>query len=464
MAFISFGKCRKKIIFPIISIIISYLIFNIEYYSGFFFDLNKFNSPKLYSLYFSFSFLGCFIYGGIFLLISHLISRTEFDKSEEKFKEGKKTKNLVPKKTHRYPSLIYNEEISKIHIHMIYFIISAFLELLVNFSFSSIVFDFIDIEAKMLYSAFDIIFIKIISKLVFKFQLYRHQIFSMIFLMILLCISILFRENFMMKIFKGELHFYENDYEEYLRKTAKDKIETKITYQYYFIFIVIGFFMKAFSVCFDKWLITDKLCNPYKLLFFKGLYGFIPAFMIQLLLYYILGENLFTDNYDDITNKVNIKNLYKRLSFPFSSFISYINITIIIFFFILIGFSYTFNIAIINSFNPEFIGFVNIASTTLALFTIQLINAIMIKKIHRAITISLILLSLLIIILIPSLILCEIIVLHFCNCDQNISLNIENRAILEENTPLELYESDDDDSKKNETFNSEELSSESINF
>jgi hypothetical protein len=240
MAFISFGKCRKKIIFPIISIIISYLIFNIEYYSGFFFDLNKFNSPKLYSLYFSFSFLGCFIYGGIFLLISNINSKTEFKDSEEKFQEHKKTKNLVPKKAIRYPSLIYNEEISKIHIHMIYFIISAFLELLVNFSFSSIVFDFIDIEAKILYSAFDIIFIKIISKLVFKFQLYKHQIFSMIFLMILLCISILFRENFMMKIFKGELHFYENDYEEYLRKTAKDKIETKITYQYYFIFITIS--------------------------------------------------------------------------------------------------------------------------------------------------------------------------------------------------------------------------------
>ena len=463
MAYISFGKCRKKMIFPIISIIISHLIFNIEYYSAFFFDLKKFNSPKLYSLYFSFSFLGCFIYGGIFLLISYINNKTEFDKSEEKFQEEKKTKKLVSKKAYRYPSLIYNEEISKIHIHMIYFIISAFLELSVNFCFSSIVFDFIDIEAKILYSAFDIIFIKIISKVAFKFQLFRHQIFSMIILVILLSISILIRENFMMKIFMGELHFYEDDYEDYFRKTSKDKLEIKITYQYYFIFIIIGFFMRSFSVCFDKWLITDKLCNPYKLLFFKGLYGFIPAFMIQLLLYNILGENLFTDKYDDITNKVNIKNLYKRLSFPFSSFISYINITIIIFFFVLIGFSYTFNIAIINSFNPEFIGFVNITSTTLALFTIQLINAIMIKKIHRAITICLINFSLLIIILIPSLILCEIIVLHFCNCDQNISSNIEIRSILEATTPLELYESDDDDDK-NRTFNSEELSSDSINF
>jgi hypothetical protein len=270
------------------------------------------------------------------------------------------------------------------------------------------------------------------------------------------------RETFLMKIVRKQMSFYIKEFEKFLIETTEEKLRTGIIYYNYFIFIMVGLLARSFSVCFDKWLITAKLCDPYKLLFFKGLYGFIPAFMIQLLLYYILGENLFTDNYDDITNKVNIKNLYKRLSFPFSSFISYYNITIIIFFFILIGFSYTFNIVIINSFNPEFIGFVNIASTTLALFTIQLINAIMIKKIHRAITISLILLSLLIIILIPSLILCEIIVLHFCNCDQNISSSIENRAILEANTPLEIYDSDDDD-LKNRTFNSEDFSSEAIN-
>ena len=44
----------------------------------------------------------------------------------------------------------------------------------------------------------------------------------------------------------------------------------KITlYYYYFVFIVVGLISKSLSVCYDKWLITDKLCNQYKLLYFK---------------------------------------------------------------------------------------------------------------------------------------------------------------------------------------------------
>ena len=459
MAYISFDKCKKKIVFPIISIIIYYILYNLEYYSGYYFDFKKFNVPKLYTLNFSFSFLACFVFGGIFLLISYINTKEESNNTENKEEDDRKKKDLKNKKPTRYPSLIYDEEISKIHIKMKYFINSAFLELLVNFFYSSVIFDFVDIEAKILYSSFDIIFIKIVSKFVFKFQFYRHQIFSMILLILILFLDIIIRETFLMKVIKGELNFYDEDFQLYLNENGNAKIESKIAYRYYLIFTFFGFIAKSFSVCFDKWLITSTLCNPYKLLFFKGLYGFFPAFLIQILLYFILGENLSTDK-----DEINIKNLYKRLSFPFSSFVGdkLINnkfiVILIISFFFLIGFSYISNIAIINSFNPEFIGFVNIVSTTLTIFTIQLINAIISGRFRRSIIISFINLFFLIIILIPSLILCEIIILHFCQCDKNISSSIERRASLEVNKALELYDTEDDDDSKNRTFNSEDFS------
>ncbi len=460
MAFISIGKVRKKIIFPITCIILYYILNNIEYFSAFYFDYKKINTPKLYSLYFSFSFLGCFIYGGIFLLISEINSKGETKCLEDKKqKDKKKTK----KKVNKLPSLIYDDESSKIRINIKYFLYSAFLELLVNFSYASIVFDFLDIESKILYSAFEIVFIKIISKCVFKFQFYRHQIFSMILLVLILFIALMVRETLLMKTVLGKIKLYDDEYQEYITVTSLIKLKSGIIYYYYFVFIIIGLLLRSFSVCFDKWLIIDKLCHPYKLMFFKGLFGVFPSFLIQLLLYYVLGENLYTDDDNDEKNYINVKNLYKRLSFPFSSFDSKMNIIFIISFFILVGFYYIFTTVIINEFNPEFIGFVSVSTSTLVLFTIQLINAFMAKRIHMAITVSLIHLGFFVVILIPSLILCEILILHFCKCDKYISSNIERRASIEVNTALKLYneEDDDDSSSKSKTFNSEDISGES---
>ena len=468
MALISFGTVKKKIFFPIVSIIISYVLFNVEYFSGYFFDFRKNNSPKLYSLYFSFSFLGCFIFGGILLFISYMNSRGEAKNLEKKkLKELKKKKESGKRKANRLPSLIYDEESSKIRIHLQYFIISAFLELLANFSYSSVVFDFMDIEAKILYSAFEIVFIKIISRVVFKFHFYRHQIFSMILLVLILFATIMMRETFLMKNVKGQLKLYDDDFQMYLKITSTKKMESGFVNYLYFTFTSIGILSRSFSICYDKWLIIDKLCHLYKLLFFKGLFGFIPAFSIQLILYYAIGENLNTDNISDENNGISLKNLYKRLSFPFSSFVSNkdinINIIVIILFFILVGIYYIFTIIVINEFNTEFIGLVSVSSATLVLFTIQLINAFMAKRIHMAITVSLIHLFFFVCILIPSLILCEILVLNFCKCDKNISSNIEKRANLEVSIALQLYNSEDDeDDSKNRTFGSEDFSNRSI--
>jgi hypothetical protein len=266
--------------------------------------------------------------------------------------------------------------------------------------------------------------------------------------------AIMTRETFLMKIVRKQMSFYIKEFEKFLIETTEEKLRTGIIYYNYFTFIMVGLLARSFSVCFDKWLITAKLCDPYKLLFFKGLFGLIPSFCIQILLYFIIGENFTTDDSKDIS----IKNLYKRLSFPFSSFIHLENIIFIITFFILVGAYYTFTIIVINGFKPEFIGFVSIVSSTLTLLTIQVINSIMTGKKHQTITIILIHFFFFVLILIPSLILCEIIILHFCQCDKNISSSIERRASLEVNEALELYDTEDDDDSKNRTFNSEDFS------
>jgi predicted permease len=99
MACISIGKFKKKLLFPMLAIILCFIIYNMEYFSGFFFDLKKNDrSPKLYSLYFSFSFLGCFLYGGIFLLISNSSSSRESKLALNKTKEDKSKKDLKKKK------------------------------------------------------------------------------------------------------------------------------------------------------------------------------------------------------------------------------------------------------------------------------------------------------------------------------------------------------------------------------
>ena len=456
MACISFGKFKKKIIFPISSILLSYIILNLEYFSQYFFDFKKVNSPNLYSLYFSFSFLGCFIFGGIFYCILRKNTRSKSRIEDKIQKEKNKKKNND--KANISISLIYNEDFNKIHINMSYFIFSAFLELLTNFSYSSIVFDFMDIESKILYEAFEIIFIKLISKCFFKFHLYRHQVFGMILLIFLLLTAIMFRETFLMKIVQKKFTFYESKYEDYIIKASNEKIQSGIIYYYYFIFIIVGLMARSFNICFDKWLITDKLCNPYKLLFFKGAFGFIPAFSIQFFLYFLLGENKNTE--EDKNEEINIRNLYKRLSFPIFSFISNININIILIisFFIIVGLYYTSIMLTINEYNPEFIGFVSIFSSTLVIISIQFINVLFTENTQKIIISSLIHIIFFLIILIPSLIICEIIILHCCKCDKNISQNIDKRANLEVNTALKLYNEDDDEDNKTLTISEEHSS------
>ena len=463
MSCISFGRFKTKIYYPIISIILLYIIFNLEYFSGYLYDYKRIKSPNFYCLFFSFSFLGSCFLGGICLFILKHNLRADFkelkalkqnnqinnkdnkdNKENQDNKDNKEKKDNENRRVSLNIPLLYDAKGNKIDIPFKYFIYAAFLELLTNFSFCSIVFDFMDIESKILYGGFEIIFIKIIGKIFFKNNLYRHQIISMIILLIILISVIMFRENFLLKIVHKDLNFYKNKFENYLIETSNAKLESGIIYYYYFVFIIVGLLSKSLSVCYEKWLITDKLCDPYKLLYFKGLIGFIPALLIQLSLYFTIGES------GNITEeKINIRNVYKRLSFTISSFTNniIINTVLIIIFFILVA---SYNITITNTihkFKPEFVGFVSIFSSSLSMTTIQFVISIINgngnnKNKKLICFIHLLFFSLL---LIPSLIICEIIILHFCNCDKNIYYNIEKRA--NSDIKAALYSEDDEENK-----------------
>ena len=451
MTCISIGNCYKKLLFPFLSILLSYIIYILEYFSGYFSDYRKFKSPNLYSFFFSFSFCGSLLFGGIFYGI---LEKNARNNSIVKIKEDEKNENendLKGKAKIQF-SLLY-EDNKKIYVPTRYLFLSAFLELIQIFSFRSIVFDFMDIESKIVYAGFEIIFIKLISKCIFKYKLYRHQIISMIILLLVLFSAIMFRETFLMKIVKNEYTFYENDYEDYIKDMSNAKLKAGIIYYYYLGFLILGLVAKSIVVCFDKWLITDILCDPNKLLFFKGLFGFIPALATQLVLFYILGE---TRNINE--ESINIINVYKRLSLPISSFtldnkINKINIAIIIGFFLIVGLYYSIYMKTISEFSAEYIGCVSIISSTISIITIQFINAI----IHgngdekRILRLCLVHFLFFIFILIPTLIICEIIILHFCKCDKNISSSIEKRAKSEVISSLRIYDEEEEDTSVIET-------------
>lgn len=421
MAFISFGKCKKKNIFIIISIISSYFIFQTEYYSAFYYDCHNYDSPHLFSLYLSFSFLSSFIIGGIiYIIIERNIKKDNTNKSKEIKKEDSKKKSLDI-------SLLYDEQYNEIYIDIKFFIFSTFLELLSNLFFYLIAFDFIDIESKMIFNGFEIIIIKMIGKILFKNQMYKHQKITVVILLILLIFGIIGREEYLRQIINDNLTINET-----IQNYIKEKFKKQNYYMifFYLIYIVIGNTASSFSVCYDNWLMTTKLCSPYKLFFFKGFFGFIPAFLIQLILYFVLGERGKTKD-----EEINLINLIKRLSFPFSSFNSIPNTFIIFVFFLLVG-VYQFAIIYTNNFfQPEFVGLSIIFASSLTIITNEM------YKIYESQDrlFYLIPFFYFIITLITSLIICEIIILHFCGCDKNTASSIDKRASMESYNSFKKY-------------------------
>ena len=110
----------------------------------------------------------------------------------------------------------------------------------------------------------------------------------MIILLCLLIMGIAIRERYLENIIFNSSSI-NNGVHDYIQKSyiLKDNSNAIIIY---LIFAISGNISSAFSICFDNWLMTQKLCSPFKLLFFKGLFGFIPSFSIQIFSFIMLGE------------------------------------------------------------------------------------------------------------------------------------------------------------------------------
>jgi hypothetical protein len=90
MPFISFGKCKRKNIFIISSIILSYLIYQTQLTSSFFYECRDYDTPPFLPLYLSFSFLGSFLIGGIlYIIIEKKIKMKNQIKLKVKIKQRK---------------------------------------------------------------------------------------------------------------------------------------------------------------------------------------------------------------------------------------------------------------------------------------------------------------------------------------------------------------------------------------
>jgi hypothetical protein len=246
-----------------------------------------------------------------------------------------------------------------------------------------------------------------------------------------------------------------NDIQDYIKEIYKLKQKSNAII-IYLIFTLSGNILSAFSICFDNWLMTQKLCTPFKLLFFKGLFGFIPSFLIQILLFIILGEKrrLFGEN-NEIQEEMTIIELIKRLSFPISSFKLFINVFIIILYFILVGFYHISIITTNNKFQPEFVGFVILISSGLSIITNESVNIYFFgnKRIYYLIPLTYFIIS-----LIAALIICEVIILRFCNCDKYTNTNIDKRGTLEANESFSKYI---EDQFKDEKVGIDDLSNDS---
>ena len=432
MPFISFGKCKRKNIFIISSIILSYLIYQTQLTSSFFYECRDYDTPPFLPLYLSFSFLGSFLIGGILYII---IEKKNKNEKSNKIKSEDKTKKNID------IALLYNKNQKKISIQIKYFILASLLELFSNFSFYCILYDFLDIESKILFNGLEIIIIKIIGKFIFKNQLYKHQIISIIILLFLLVLAFIARTQFLSDVINDKLTL-EETFQKYVKLSYEQKSDNYLIY-FRLIFIFIGNILASLSVWYDNWLMTIKLCSPNLLLFFKGLFGFIPSFLIQILLFLFLGER--TKLKED--ENINIINILKRTSFPFSSFKSWINIILIIVFFILVS-GYQFTIVYTNNkFIPEFVGLVSIFASGLLIISNQIINILKsytdIKILYLIIPFFYFIIS-----FITSLIICEIVILNFCGCDKNIESNIDKRGYLESNRSFKQYIEDEIEEEK----------------
>ena len=417
MACISCGKINRKVKCLFVTVIIYVIVFLLEHYSEE--EINfevRGTSLHLFTYYYSFSFFGSFVGGGICRLIIYLKS----------YKEKKIKKQLESKKKNRKSlsnELIYNE--NSIYLFWQYFAFSAFFELIVNTAEICTVAGIIDLDSKILLSGLNVLFIKIFSNKFLNYPIYRHQFITTIILSIFVLFSFFQRYIWVLNKAKEykKIHSdcsFDNEDCDDTSFTYIERLNISFGYFVFYNFcLLIGFIFNGISICYDKYIIQEKLCNPYKLLFYKGLFGFPVSLTIQIIFRFLTGERRDRE-------EINFQTILKRFSLPIYCLIPK-NIIYILVFFISVSFYKIFFIKTIDFYPPEIIGFVLVVSSVFASDYTQIIYLWVNEK-YINIIICLVILCFVIFL---SLIACEIIILHFLDFDKNINLNIDKRASLE---------------------------------
>lgn len=432
MKIITCGKWKTRYYYPLIAIILSYIIYISSYYSEVTYYYVLKNDFHLFTLILPFSFLGNLLGGGVCYLITNINERSS---NGYKSKVSYDSNNL--KSSIKTPLLFDNVE-SQYQLNICYLFLSSVLEFFTHITEVLVTYDSIDIETNMYLGAFKLIVIELFSKIFLNHSLHKHQVIPSIILIILLLLILHFREMILRQLITDDYDFYNKDYQNYFKQFAIHKFDSP------YIFLFIGCYLLnqifiASTICYDNWLISVKFCNRYKILFYKGIFGVFQSFGIEIFLFIKYKER-------EIYENISFENILKRLSFPWSSFSNIKRIISIFIFFIVIT---LYNIFIINTnnlFSPEFVGLVTIFSSFLCVITIQFFDVVIYNNIKFSIVPS----AVFLIILPISLIICEVIIFRCCGCEKYTAYKIDERAKIERHLAVRgLFKNDNKDDESN---------------
>ena len=412
-SYISLGQFNIKVGCLFIAILLSLTIFFMEHYSMVNINGDVLEYPiYLFTFYYSFSFLGNLVGGGICRLIIYIKEYPEKKLKTEKIENSTSRNSLAN-------SLIFNENTPQLYWY--YFAFSALFEFIINTANNSFVVEAIDLDSIILLSGLNIIFIKFFNNKYLKYPVYRHQLFPTLIISIFLLIAFAQRYSWLIKLSEKYKIKYpdcpEKNCESDLIFMMIERLNIKIPYRIFSIICLLTVFIfTGISICYDKYIIQKRLCSPFILIFYKGVFGFPISLIIQIIFSIFSEKRTGREKVDFIT-------LPKQFALPIKCINSH-NFFILFLFFIFSCLYKVFFVKTIDYYPAEILGFLSVISS---IFASDIMQIIYLGRMGEYLNIFICFIILFVIIFL-ALVACEIIILHFWGFDQNIKLNIDKRA------------------------------------
>ena len=260
---------------------------------------------------------------------------------------------------------------------------------------------------------FELLFLFLLSKIIYKIKFYKHQYFSIIALTVISVIKLIF------------IHIGEVDSEE-------DEVGRGMNFFIHFAFDIGYSFFKSLMTVYIKGLMEYKYFSPYKICFIFGIFNFLIATILLIILSFVPCKpktNICNFTYGDDEYYAHILEIFNEFG-------------LFIFIFILIK-------AILTILNYVTIHKFSVCHTILIIHLSQIMELLTLSdkakddKNSKAITIAYIVFVVVVVLVIGTiivLIFLEIIEVHLFNMDTNIKKNIVKRAMLD----IELSDTNDD--------------------